>query len=76
MSAKVTEHMLSMTVRPKVPLRNLMPPSVPPDALDLLQRLLVFNPDKRLTAEEALQHAYVAKYRTFFYTLLPQSVNV
>lgn len=62
MSDKINEHMLFVTVRPQVPLRDLMQPSVPPDALDLLQRLLVFNPDKRLTAEEALQHSYVAKY--------------
>ncbi|TSK31343.1 Mitogen-activated protein kinase 15 [Bagarius yarrelli] len=51
-----------MLLRPQVPLRDLMQPSVSPDALDLLQRLLVFNPDKRLTAEEALQHSYVAKF--------------
>ncbi|MCI4392131.1 hypothetical protein PGIGA_G00142560 [Pangasianodon gigas] len=51
-----------MLLRPQVPLGDLMQPSVPPDALDLLQRLLVFNPDKRLTAEEALQHSYVAKF--------------
>lgn len=62
MSAKSNEHMLFVTVRPQVPLGDLMQPSVPPDALDLLQRLLVFNPDKRLTAEDALQHSYVAKY--------------
>lgn len=37
-------------------------PDAPPDALDLLQRLLVFNPDRRLTAEEALAHSYVAKF--------------
>ncbi|XP_062846558.1 mitogen-activated protein kinase 15 [Trichomycterus rosablanca] len=51
-----------MLLRPQVPLGDLLQPSVPPDALDLLQRLLVFNPDKRLTAEEALQHPYVAKF--------------
>lgn len=47
--------------RPQVLLSDLLQPPVPPDALDLLQRILVFNPDKRLTAEEALQHPYVAK---------------
>ncbi|KAF7691150.1 mitogen-activated protein kinase 15 isoform X1 [Silurus meridionalis] len=51
-----------MLLRPQVQLGDLMQPSVPPDALDLLQRLLVFNPYKRLTAEEALQHPYVAKF--------------
>jgi len=48
--------------RPQVPLVEVLPASVPPDALDLVQRLLVFNPDKRLSAEEALQHPYVSKY--------------
>jgi len=32
------------------------------DAIDLLQKLLDFNPDKRLTAEEALEHPYVAQF--------------
>lgn len=47
--------------RPQVPLGEILQSSVPPDALDLVQRLLVFNPDKRLNAEEALQHPYVSK---------------
>uniref|UniRef100_A0A8C5DVA3 Mitogen-activated protein kinase 15 n=1 Tax=Gouania willdenowi TaxID=441366 RepID=A0A8C5DVA3_GOUWI len=47
---------------PQVPLEDLLQPSVPPDALDLLKGLLVFNPDKRLTAEQALQHPYVARF--------------
>lgn len=53
---------LSSFTRPQVPLQDLLQPSVPPDALDLLKGLLVFNPDKRLTAEQALQHPYVARY--------------
>ncbi|XP_047460169.1 mitogen-activated protein kinase 15 isoform X3 [Mugil cephalus] len=48
--------------RPQVPLEDLLQPSVPPDALDLLRGLLVFNPDKRLTAEQALKHPYVARF--------------
>ncbi|XP_040909321.1 mitogen-activated protein kinase 15 [Toxotes jaculatrix] len=51
-----------MLLKPQVPLEDLLQPSVPPDALDLLRGLLVFNPDKRLTAEEALQHPYVARF--------------
>ena len=32
------------------------------DALDLLRRLLVFNPAERLSAAEALAHPYVAQF--------------
>jgi len=37
-------------------------PTATPPALDLIRRLLVFNPNKRITAEEARQHAYVQEY--------------
>uniref|UniRef100_A0A8C9RNV8 Mitogen-activated protein kinase 15 n=1 Tax=Scleropages formosus TaxID=113540 RepID=A0A8C9RNV8_SCLFO len=47
---------------PQGSLENILPSSVPPDALDLLRCLLVFNPEKRLTAEQALQHPYVSKF--------------
>uniref|UniRef100_A0A8C5PRJ8 Mitogen-activated protein kinase 15 n=1 Tax=Leptobrachium leishanense TaxID=445787 RepID=A0A8C5PRJ8_9ANUR len=43
---------------------ELLPASCPPEALDLLHRLLVFNPDKRLTADEALQHPYVKRFHS------------
>lgn len=42
-------------------LRDMFP-DAPEDALDLMQKLLQFNPQKRLTAEEALQHPYVAHF--------------
>ncbi|XP_019727462.1 mitogen-activated protein kinase 15 [Hippocampus comes] len=48
--------------RPQVLLEDLLQSLAPPDALDLLKGLLVFNPDKRLTAENALQHPYVARF--------------
>ncbi|KAB1258130.1 Mitogen-activated protein kinase 15 [Camelus dromedarius] len=45
--------------RPRQTLDALLPADTPPEALDLLKRLLVFAPDKRLSAAQALQHPYV-----------------
>jgi len=33
----------------------------PPDGIDLVCKLLVFNPHKRLTAAQALEHSYVQR---------------
>ncbi|XP_076768366.1 mitogen-activated protein kinase 15 isoform X3 [Arvicanthis niloticus] len=48
--------------RPRQTLDALLPPDTPPEALDLLKRLLAFAPDKRLSAEQALQHPYVQRF--------------
>jgi mitogen-activated protein kinase 15 len=42
-------------------LRDMFP-TASDDALDLLKTLLQFNPNKRLTAEQSLQHPYVAQF--------------
>ncbi|XP_052776856.1 mitogen-activated protein kinase 15-like isoform X2 [Mya arenaria] len=34
----------------------------PKDAIDLCRKLLHFNPDKRITADEALRHPYVGRF--------------
>jgi len=47
--------------RPRKPLAEILR-GAPADAVDLVTRLLVLNPHKRLTAGEALAHPYVAKY--------------
>jgi len=39
-------------------------PNAPPDAIDLISRLLTFSPDKRLTAEEALRHPFVSQFHS------------
>jgi mitogen-activated protein kinase 15 len=37
-------------------------PSASDEALDMLRRLLQFNPTKRLTIDQALRHPYVAQF--------------
>lgn len=44
-----------------IPFENLFP-NAPDDGLDLLTKLLQFNPQRRLTAEEALKHPFVAEF--------------
>lgn len=33
-----------------------------PDAIDLLEKMLKFDPEKRITIEDALKHPYLIKY--------------
>ena len=42
-------------------LRDMFP-TASDDALDLLRNLLQFNPNRRLTADQALRHPYVAQF--------------
>jgi mitogen-activated protein kinase 15 len=39
-----------------------MYPNADDEAMDLLKKLLTFNPDKRITVEQCLEHAYVAQF--------------
>lgn len=39
-------------------------PRAPPDALDLMKKILVFNPSKRPNCLEALKHPYVSLFHT------------
>jgi len=42
-------------------LKNIYP-NATDEAIDLLENLLVFNPSKRMTADQALKHPYVAQF--------------
>ncbi|TPX48858.1 hypothetical protein SeLEV6574_g01807 [Synchytrium endobioticum] len=51
----------SLPQREKVPFTETFP-TVESDALDILERMLVFDPKSRITAAEALAHPYLATY--------------
>jgi serine/threonine protein kinase len=53
--------MYSLGYKPRVPLSKIFT-DVPPVALDLLERMLAFNPEKRLTIEQVLEHPFLANY--------------
>jgi mitogen-activated protein kinase 15 len=50
-------------VKPKMVLESKLP-GAPPEAIDLIKRLLRFNPAERPTAEECLNHPYLAQWHS------------
>eukprot|EP00126_Sphaerothecum_destruens_P000318 Sdes_comp10375_c0_seq1m2029 len=58
---KARAYVESLDKKPKVDWLTILP-NHPPLALDLLEKLLTFNPEKRITVEGALQHPYLAQY--------------
>lgn len=62
LSAEAKAFILSQPRRVATPFRSLFPVATP-EAADLLSKLLVFHPAKRLTAKQVMEHPYFAKYR-------------
>ena len=54
-------HIASLPDKPKVPLKQLFP-GTEPSALDVLDRMITFNPKNRITVEQALDHQYLVRY--------------
>lgn len=50
--------MRNLPTMQKVPFQRLFP-NANPDALDLLDRMLAFDPSSRISVEEALEHRYL-----------------
>jgi mitogen-activated protein kinase 1/3 len=54
-------YLVNLARKPKVPFERMFP-NADPLALDLLEKMLTFNPNKRITVEEALAHEYLKQY--------------
>jgi len=53
------KYILSLPPKPKIPLEHVLPQG-DSLAIDLLKKMLVFDPYKRITVEESLEHPYLA----------------
>lgn len=60
-SRRAREYIRSLPFKKKVPFKSMFP-KTSDLALDLLEKLLAFNPVKRITVEEALKHPYLEPY--------------
>lgn len=60
-SRRAREYIRSLPFKKKIPMKVLFP-KTSDLALDLLEKLLAFNPVKRITVEEALRHPYLEPY--------------
>lgn len=60
-SRRAREYIRSLPFKKKIPLKHMFP-KTSDLALDLLEKLLAFNPVKRITVEEALRHPYLDSY--------------
>nr|CAD60453.1 extracellular signal-regulated protein kinase [Marthasterias glacialis] len=58
---KARGYMQSLPFKPRVPWSRLYPVG-DAKSLQLLDRMLTFNPDKRITVEDALKHDYLDQY--------------
>ena len=57
-SPRAQEYVRNLPFMPKLPFQRLFS-NANPDALDLLDKMLAFDPSARITVEEALEHRYL-----------------
>ncbi|KAG6821192.1 hypothetical protein H0H93_004012 [Arthromyces matolae] len=60
-SEKAQAYVRSLPVKKKIPFRKILP-AADPQALDLLAKMLAFDPSDRITVPEALEHPWLASY--------------
>lgn len=58
-SRNVQEYINQLGVIPKIPFQKIYP-NATPQAVDLLERMLSFDPKVRITVEKALEHPYLS----------------
>ncbi|XP_065197409.1 mitogen-activated protein kinase 1-like [Sycon ciliatum] len=58
---KARSYIQSLPTKPKMPWNQLFP-KANPQGLDILDKLLTFNPNNRIEVEEALAHPYLEQY--------------
>lgn len=58
-SPRAQEYVRNLPYMSKIPFQQLFP-RANPDALDLLDRMLAFDPSQRIGVDEALEHRYLA----------------
>ena len=58
-SEKARRYIGSLPFKPPIPPERIFP-NASPEAIDLLQRMLVFHPGKRIAVEDSLAHPYLA----------------
>ncbi|PAV65767.1 hypothetical protein WR25_19715 [Diploscapter pachys] len=58
---KARSYLISLPHKPKQPWSRLYP-GADPRALDLLEKMLTFNPNNRIDIEQALAHPYLEQY--------------
>ena len=56
---KARRYIGSLPFKPPIPFERIFP-NASPEAISLLQQMLVFHPGKRISVEEALAHPYLA----------------
>src|SRR4051812_10448816 len=57
-SPRAQDYVRNLPFMPKIPFQSLFR-NANPDALDLLDRMLAFDPSSRISVEEALEHRYL-----------------
>ncbi|XP_041457074.1 mitogen-activated protein kinase 3-like [Lytechinus variegatus] len=60
-NVKARSYLQGLPIKEKVPF-GVMYPKACKKAVDLLDKMLSFNPDKRITVEQALAHPYLEQY--------------